>query len=157
MKYIPLILLVSLSVLTACQDEPIQEKAEVAKTAVVVEAPAKVEQLGVEKELEAAPVAKVVETPKGVEAPKVAEAPKTTEAPKAEDEDEESGVALHKANCARCHEDDFYAKPDSRMKDYAGLHKMVGMCDAQLGTELFPEELVKITDHLNASFYKFAK
>ena len=74
------------------------------------------------------------------------------------EDDEESGSALHEANCARCHGEGYYPKkPKSNMTSYDGLHKMVGMCDAQLGTELFPEELRKIGDYLNDSFYKFEK
>lgn len=152
MKNLPLILLVSLSVLTACQEDKTQEKAaEVTKPAVTAEAPAKAEKVVVAKAPETAP-AKTTAKP-------AAEKPtaETSKAEEADADDEESGAALHKDNCARCHDDAFYAKPDSRMKDYAGLHKMVGMCDAQLGTELFPEELEKITDYLNSSFYKFKK
>lgn len=67
------------------------------------------------------------------------------------------GKALHEDNCARCHDPEFYTRDDRKMKDYQHLHKMVGMCDAQLGTELFPEELQQITDFLNDDYYKFEK
>jgi cytochrome c553 len=70
-------------------------------------------------------------------------------------DEEASGVSLHKENCARCHGADDYPKENSKMDSYKRLHTMVGMCDAQLGTELFPEELQSITDYLNNSFYKF--
>ncbi len=72
--------------------------------------------------------------------------------------DEESGAALHKANCARCHGEGYYPKkPTSSMTSYDVLQTRVKMCNSQLGTELFPEELQKIGDYLNDTYYKFKK
>jgi len=88
----------------------------------------------------------------------VAEKATETITEKKADHDEESGLALHQANCARCHGEGYYPKkPKSSMNSYDDLHKRVRMCNAQLGTELFPEELQKIGDYLNDSFYKFSK
>lgn len=72
-------------------------------------------------------------------------------------DEESSGASLHKENCAKCHGADYYPKKNSKMDSYNRLHTMVGMCDAQLETELFPEELQRITDYLNDSFYTFKK
>ncbi len=97
------------------------------------------------------------EAVKKVETVAVAKA-KDAVAEKNTEVDEDSGAALHKANCSRCHGEGYYPKkPESKMTSYDGLHKMVAMCDAQLGTELFPDELKKIGDYLNDSFYKFSK
>lgn len=142
MKNTPLILLLSLSLLGACQGdnatEKAPEKAETTAPAVTTEAPQKAEKTVVAK----------------AEEPKAS----TPVAEKKEAKDEESsGAALHEKNCVKCHGKDYYPKKDSKMDSYQRLHKMVGMCDAQLGTELFPEELQSITDHLNDSFYKFKK
>lgn len=137
MKKYPLILLISFFALAACQEEATVDKSpKVAATTTEANSAPKVEKTG---------VADVAE-------------PKAS-APIAEKKDAEegSGAALHKANCARCHGADYYPKADSKMDSYKRLHTMVGMCDAQLGTELFPEELQSITDHLNDSFYKFKK
>lgn len=76
---------------------------------------------------------------------------------KSNPDDDVSGTTLHKENCMKCHDDASYQKTNSKMKDYAGLHKMVGMCNTQVGADLFPEELQKLTNYLNDSFYKFSK
>ena len=134
MNKIPLILLISLFSLAGCQEKASEDTAK--------EAVQKVEKVVVAKATDAMAEKKVA-----------AKAPE-----KEADDDEESGSALHEANCARCHGEGYYPKkPKSNMTSYDDLHKMVGMCDAQLGTELFPEELQKIGDYLNDSFYKFDK
>ncbi len=134
MNKLPIILFVSLFALAGCQSET---STDTAKTAVE-----KVEKVVVAKPTDVMAEKKVA-----------AKAPE-----KQAEDDEDSGAALHEANCARCHGEGYYPKkPESKMTSYDGLHKMVGMCDAQLGTELFPEELQKIGDYLNDSFYKFDK
>ena len=135
MNKLPLAVLISLTLLTACQGEKQEEKtaeavAPAATSAVTEVATAKAPEPVTEKMAE--PVAN-------------------------EDAADSEGKALHKANCARCHDDEFYGRADTKMTSLEGLRKMVGMCDAQLGTELFPEELDSITAYLNGSFYKFAK
>ncbi|HFC92245.1 MAG TPA: cytochrome c [Leucothrix mucor] len=138
-KY-PLILLISFFALSACQEEKAIDSSP--KSATTAEA-------------NSAPKAEKIKIAQTTE-PK-ASTPATTEEKKEKGEEEDSGAALHKANCARCHGADYYPKNDSKMDSYKRLHTMVGMCDAQLGTELFPEELQSITDYLNDSFYKFKK
>ncbi len=138
MNKLSLIFLLPFVLLSACQGDKTAEKAtETATTAVVTEASQKVEKTVVAQATESKPSAPATEK-------------------KTEDE-ESSGAALHQKNCAKCHGKDYYPKANSKMDSYQRLHKMVGMCDAQLGTELFPEELQSITDHLNDSFYKFKK
>ncbi len=140
MKTLPLILLFSSFLFVACQEDKNTEKApEVATTTA--------------QKAEKTEVAKAEETK--TEAKTKTAVPATTK--KTEEAEEESGAALHQKNCSKCHGKDYYPKKDSKMDSYARLHKMVGMCDAQLGTELFPEELQSITDYLNDSFYKFKK
>jgi cytochrome c5 len=137
MKNTPLIFLLSFFLLTACQGDKSAEKVTEKGETAVAEAPQKSEKIVVAK----------------------AEETKTTAptAKKEAEDGESSGAALHQKNCSKCHGKDYYPKKDSKMDSYQRLHKMVGMCDAQLGTELFPEELQSITDHLNDSFYKFKK
>jgi mono/diheme cytochrome c family protein len=141
MKKRILILFATLFILTACQEEKAVDKTAKAVTATT--------------EANSVPKVEKTEVAQAVEAKTSAP---TAAAEKNEDSDkEESGASLHKENCAKCHAADYYPKADSKMDSYKRLHTMVGMCDAQLGTELFPEELQSITDYLNDSFYKFKK
>ncbi len=138
MNKLPFIFLLPFILLSACQGDKTAEKAtETASTVVAIEASPKIEEKIIAKTTESKASTPVAEK-------------------KTEDE-QSSGAALHQKNCARCHGKDYYPKADSKMDSYQRLHKMVGMCDAQLGTELFPEELQSITDYLNDSFYKFKK
>ncbi|GAA0402387.1 hypothetical protein GCM10009133_08910 [Cocleimonas flava] len=76
-------------------------------------------------------------------------------------DEEMSGKALHDENCLNCHrgnhDEKFYTRKDRRIKDFKGLGSMVRMCDANLGTSLFDEDMEEITEYLNDSFYKFPK
>lgn len=71
--------------------------------------------------------------------------------------DENSGEALHQANCSKCHGTDIYTKADRKVTSLEALASRVAMCDANIGSQLFPEDLDKITTYLNDSFYKFPK
>lgn len=75
--------------------------------------------------------------------------------------DVESGKAIHDENCLNCHkvkhDEKFYTRENHRVKDLKGLGTMVRMCDANLGTSLFDEDMEEITDYLNTSYYKFPK
>jgi cytochrome c5 len=146
MKQYPFILLVFLFTVTACQcDKPTDKSAEVTAPAT----PETTAKLKVTNS-DVTPAAKVM--------PTMVAATSSEEKQVASNEDKEvSGVDLHKEHCVRCHGADYYPKADSKMDSYKRLHTMVGMCDAQLETGLFPEELQSITDYLNDSFYKFKK
>ncbi len=76
-------------------------------------------------------------------------------------EDTHPGKALHDESCLTCHlgnhDEKFYTRENRRVKDYKGLGTMVKMCDANLGTALFDEDMEEITNYLNDSFYKFPK
>ncbi|MGV6808561.1 MAG: c-type cytochrome [bacterium] len=71
--------------------------------------------------------------------------------------DGESGEALHQANCSGCHGTEVYTREARQVTSLTGLASRVAMCDANLETQLFPEDLEKITTYLNDSFYKFPK
>ena len=75
--------------------------------------------------------------------------------------DAHPGKALHDENCVNCHmgnhDEKFYTKENRRVKDFKGLGSMVKMCDANLGTALFDEDMDEITNYLNDSYYKFPK
>lgn len=73
--------------------------------------------------------------------------------------DAHPGMALHEENCAACHmrahDEAFYTRPDRKMESLKQLQGMVRMCDANLGTQLFDEDMEQIADYLNTAFYKF--
>ena len=73
--------------------------------------------------------------------------------------DEHPGKAMHDENCLKCHIADhdaaFYTRDGSKMESYQGLQSMVKMCDANLGTKLFDEDMTDIGNYLNDTYYKF--
>ena len=69
------------------------------------------------------------------------------------------GKALHDESCSSCHIADhdaaFYTRADRKITSYDGLQSMVRMCDANLGTKLFDEDMTEIGNYLNQAYYKF--
>jgi mono/diheme cytochrome c family protein len=74
-------------------------------------------------------------------------------------EDVSQGKALHDESCLKCHIKDhneaFYTREGRKMTSYKGLQSMVRMCDANLGTQLFDEDMEEIGKYLNDNYYKF--
>ena len=68
-----------------------------------------------------------------------------------------SGKALHDANCISCHDSAVYTRAERKVQDLAMLGAQVRRCNANLGTQLFDEDLDKIVVYLNDYFYKFPK
>jgi mono/diheme cytochrome c family protein len=75
-----------------------------------------------------------------------------TETPK---EEAKTGEQLHTENCTRCHGNEVYTRADRNVSSLDALASRVKACDANIGSQLFPEDLDKITTYLNESFYKF--
>lgn len=65
------------------------------------------------------------------------------------------GKALHDANCISCHGVETYTRPDRKITSLEALAARVRACDANLGTQLFDEDIDKITAYLNETYYKF--
>ncbi len=65
--------------------------------------------------------------------------------------------SYHANNCTRCHDSHVYVRDDRRVTSYPALQAQVARCDANLGTKLFPDDLTLLVDHLNGTYYKFAK
>ncbi|WP_125932132.1 cytochrome c [Thiosocius teredinicola] len=65
--------------------------------------------------------------------------------------------AYHDNKCMGCHDTGVYTREDRRVTSMAALESQVARCDANLGTKLFPDDLSLLVDHLNTSYYKFAK
>lgn len=76
----------------------------------------------------------------------------TMETPK---EEAKTGEQLHADNCTRCHGNEVYTRADRKVGSLDALASRVKACDANIGSQLFPEDLDKITAYLNENFYKF--
>jgi len=74
-------------------------------------------------------------------------------------DDLSQGKEIHDESCLSCHmgnhDEAFYMRKDRKMKSQKGLMTMIRMCDAQIGTSLFDEDMEEIGKYLNNSFYKF--
>lgn len=71
--------------------------------------------------------------------------------------DATGGKAIHDANCISCHDSGVYTRVDHKMTDFKMLSAQVRRCDANLGAKLFDEDMDKIADYLNETYYKFPK
>lgn len=65
------------------------------------------------------------------------------------------GESLHTENCTRCHGSEVYTRADRKVTSLDALGAQVRMCDSQLQTQLFPEDMEKLTQYLNQTYYKF--
>ena len=59
--------------------------------------------------------------------------------------------------CSGCHDSSVYTREDRRVDSLSRLNSQVRMCDAQLGTNLFDEDITAIVNYLNDSYYHFDK
>lgn len=70
----------------------------------------------------------------------------------AEDFDAE---AFHQEKCMTCHGTEVYTRPNRRIDSLSALETQVARCDANLSTQLFPQDLESLVKHLNGEYYKF--
>lgn len=84
-------------------------------------------------------------------------APAATETAQAPAAGEHPGKAIHDANCISCHDSGVYSRADHKMQDFAMLSAQVRRCDANLGSKLFDEDMDKVADYLNETYYHFPK
>ena len=74
-----------------------------------------------------------------------------------------NGKSIDQQKCYSCHAkksgfsngDMIYTRSDGKVKSFADLKKMVGLCNTELRLDLFPEDEVDVTAFLNQQFYKF--
>ena len=70
----------------------------------------------------------------------------------------EEGKELHDDSCLACHvvehDDAFYQREESRLKNFADLRRQVSMCMTAFNVDWFPEEESAVVDFLN-TYYKF--
>lgn len=59
--------------------------------------------------------------------------------------------------CSGCHDSSIYTRKNRRVDSLSRLNSQVRMCDAQLGTNLFDEDVTAIVNYLNDSYYHFDK
>jgi cytochrome c len=72
------------------------------------------------------------------------------------------GKALVEKNCIECHVrlhggdgSKMYTRPDRKVTSSAKLLAQIAICNAQLGTQWFPEDEVHVAAYLNQTYYKF--
>ena len=59
------------------------------------------------------------------------------------------------SQCTRCHDDNVYTRPDRRVDSLKRLESQVRMCDANIGTKLFDDDIAAVVDYLNTHYYRF--
>ena len=59
--------------------------------------------------------------------------------------------------CVACHDSTVYTREDRRVKSLERLESQVRMCDANLGTKLFDDDLLAVVAYLNDNYYHFEK
>lgn len=61
------------------------------------------------------------------------------------------------SQCVACHDSTVYTRPDRRVKSLDRLESQVRMCDANLGTKLYEDDILAVVDYLNDTYYGFEK
>ncbi len=73
----------------------------------------------------------------------------------------EEGKEFHDEACIACHlikhDDDFYTRENTRMKDHFTLRSQVSRCAVNFSTGWFPDEEASVVDYLNDKYYKLNK
>ena len=78
--------------------------------------------------------------------------------------DASRGATLHNEQCMGCHAarfgdggNEIYTRANRRVTSLPGLQKQVNRCKNNLQIVWFDEDVADVTEHLNATFYKFEK
>ena len=59
--------------------------------------------------------------------------------------------------CSSCHDSSVYTRKERRVDSFSRLDSQVRMCDAQLGTKMFDEDVSSVVNYLNDNYYHFEK
>ena len=137
MKKLSLLLIISLSFLSACEADNTSEKSTNISSPASNEASTTTDNSTAA--LTPAPIATITASSE----------PTTAEG------DNGDAESLHTENCTRCHGTDVYTRTDRKVTSLDALGAQVRMCDSQLETQLFPEDMEKLTQYLNTMYYKF--
>jgi len=65
--------------------------------------------------------------------------------------------AFHEASCTACHDSGVYTRENRRVDSMTRLESQVRMCDANLKTGLFDDDIAALVEHLNTAYYKFPR
>lgn len=57
--------------------------------------------------------------------------------------------------CTGCHDSSVYTRSNRRVRSLPALETQVRMCDANIGTKLFNEDMTALVHYLNDKYYKF--
>jgi hypothetical protein len=71
--------------------------------------------------------------------------------------DDFDAAAFHQARCMACHDSSVYTRPDRRVNSLTRLESQVRMCDANLQTGLFDDDIRALVAHLNDQYYKLPR
>jgi cytochrome c553 len=66
-------------------------------------------------------------------------------------------AAFHQAKCTACHDSSVYTRPDRRVHSLARLESQVRMCDANLQTGLFDDDIKALAAYLNDQYYQLPR
>jgi cytochrome c553 len=64
-------------------------------------------------------------------------------------------AGFHGNSCMSCHGTEVYTRDDRRINSLPALEAQVARCDANLSTQLFPQDLDSLVEYLNNSYYNF--
>jgi hypothetical protein len=64
-------------------------------------------------------------------------------------------ASFHGNSCMSCHGTEVYTRDNRRINSLPALEAQVARCDANLSTQLFPQDLDSLVEYLNTSYYKF--
>ncbi len=80
----------------------------------------------------------------------------------AQADDIRKGQELHSDNCISCHADmmggdgsGLYTRDNRMVGSHDQLVSQVNMCNTQLGTNWFDDEVAAVVEYLNAEYYNF--
>ncbi len=59
------------------------------------------------------------------------------------------------SKCNQCHTSSVFTKPDRKVTSLPKLEKQVRLCDSNLNTNWFDDEIIDVTAYLNKQYYKF--
>lgn len=73
------------------------------------------------------------------------------------DDEDFHAKKFHQASCTGCHDSNVYTREQRRVDSLPRLESQVRMCDANLGNNLFDEDIQSLTNYLNDNYYHFGK
>ena len=69
--------------------------------------------------------------------------------------DAAEGHQLLEEHCTHCHGSEYYTREDRKIGSLPKLRAQVQRCEMSLGLQWFDDQIDSVTEHLNATYYKF--